>query len=185
MYNIISSINLDKLLAFSQFFFFFKKFFTKLSEQTNRKKKFNIKWKLVEDWKMFCWSLLTSVFLSPKVGWLWGLWRFVTRTFVFRSTADPKLWREIYDVGTGEERGEEDRGGECLSGGKTRHTVTQKKGGKTKTHPLHPSHPKPCILSAFLLPLLHVGGSDLHWLDLVHLCPHHLDAVEDLLLMAC
>lgn len=54
VYNLISSINLDKLLAFSQFFsfFFFKKIFTKLSEQTNQNNKmFNIKWKLVEDWK--------------------------------------------------------------------------------------------------------------------------------------
>lgn len=45
MYNLISSINLDKLLAISQFFLFFfflKKFFTKLSEQTKPPKNKNV-----------------------------------------------------------------------------------------------------------------------------------------------
>lgn len=76
-------------------------------------------------------------------------------------------------------------GDEWQSGGKTRHIVTWKKKEEKKKHQLHPLHPEPCIPTALFFPLLHLGGSNLHRLDLVHLCPHHLDTIQDLLLMAC
>lgn len=144
---------------------------------------FNIKWKLVEDWKMCCWSLLTSRVSSSKGGSAVGP-LMPRRTDLCFHNSPQLIPRMEGESGWGHKRRREGSGEG--NGGWMVAWWEDQTHCNAKKHPLHPPHPEPCIPTAFFFPpLLRSGGSNLHWLDLVHLCPHHLDAVEDLLLMAC
>lgn len=105
---------------------------------------------------------------------------------------DPRGWREGGRVKGGEEgSGEGEQG---MNGSPEREDQTHcnceknKKRKKKKRSTPSSAHrallPRPPCFSAPPSLSAPLGGSDLHRRDLVHLCPHHLDAVQDLLLMA-
>lgn len=75
------------------------------------------------------------MFLALKVVWLWAVWCFFTRTFVFLTLHSwSQGWRESQGKGIGGARREVEKGmgDEWQSGGKTRHIVTWKKKEKKK-----------------------------------------------------
>lgn len=113
MYNLISSINLDKLLAFSSVFLFFSLKNSLQNYQNKQTEKIkcstsNENWWKIE--KTCCWSLLTSRVSSSKggsaVGPLTPLWLHGLFIFLFSKTL------HSWSQGWRESQGEGMRGGE-------------------------------------------------------------------------
>lgn len=170
-------------LSFS--FFFFKKFFTKLSEQTNQKK-INVQQQMKIGGRLKNVLLVISnlpCFFSSKGGSAVGPLTPHHMDFCFHDSSQliPRMEGES---GWGDKRRREGSGegnGGWMVVWWEDQTHCNAKKTSTPSSPPRALHPN----RLFLPPLLRLGGSNLHRLDLVHLCPHHLDAVEDLLLMAC
>lgn len=111
---------------------------------------FNNKWKLVEDWKMCCWSLLTSHVFSSKGGLAVGPLMPHHMDFCFHDS--PQLIPRMEgESGWGGKRRREG------SGEGNRGWMVVRREDQThcnaKKHPLHPPHPEPCIPTAFFSPL--------------------------------
>lgn len=187
MYNLIASINLDKLLAFSQCFFVFFTLKNSLQNYQNKQTKKKKERKKVQHQMKIGGSLKNVLLVASNLP-CFSLQRWVScgppshgLLFPRLSTADSQRLRDSQGEGIRRRRegsGQGNRGWMVVwHEDQTDYNAKKKKSTPSSTpRALHPF---------FSPPLLLLGGSNLHRLDLVHLCPHHLDTVEDLLLMAC
>lgn len=100
------------------------------------------------------------MFLALKVVWLWAVWCFFTRTFVFLTLHSwSQGWRESQGKGIGGARREVEKGmgDEWQSGGKTRHIVTWKKKRKEKNTSTPSSAPRALHPNRLIFPSAPLG----------------------------